>query len=82
MCNKVAFETQLLANKRANEINKENKSNDMRGYKCDKCKYFHLTSMSKHKHKWITSVQYRNKVREDRFLKDESEYWERHFNVN
>lgn len=84
-CSKVAFTTMQQANDRAVMINLKNrKSLDryrFRAYKCERCGYYHLTKMSKKKHKMIVDKEFRIKVendeREKKFIKEESEHWEK-----
>ena len=76
-CQKKAFEEGKEAEKRARQIRSEtNGKTKMRPYKCDKCGKWHLTSMSKHTHKFVTNVQYRNEVYQKAFIRKESAYWE------
>ena len=84
ICNKKTFETPQEAQKRANEINKENKSKGdktkLRPYRCKKCRKMHLTSMHRKKYQATKDVGARNNTREKKFIKQEGEYWESKFN--
>ncbi len=81
MCDKKSFPTMFDAHTRAQEINKKERGNLMRPYKCDKCDNFHLTSMTKHKHRVLNDIDYRNNHRQNVFLKNEVSYWEEKLNV-
>jgi hypothetical protein len=76
----------MEANIRAGEINSENaktksKNTRFRPYKCPYCNKYHLTSMTKHFHKMVTDPEYRTKVNESRFIKEEADYWNDKFNI-
>ena len=82
-CRKKTFDTPELANARVCEINADNKkANDktkLRYYLCKYCGKYHLTSTSKHGFKFKTDINYRSKIREQSFIKRESEYYEDKF---
>ncbi|KKN13196.1 hypothetical protein LCGC14_1008940 [marine sediment metagenome] len=71
----------VAANLRAMEINSENRKTGkqkklLRPYKCKICGNIHLTSMNKMKYKWRNDVNFRNKIHEQKFIKEESKKWE------
>ena len=85
-CKKKAFSTQKEALTRLREIIKEatkakSKEYPIRAYLCDKCNLFHLTKVSAHKNKFKIDKDYRTKVRENAFLKRETEFWEKKFKI-
>lgn len=80
-CIKKVFETSNEADKRKSEINKLNGNNKMRIYKCDNCGKYHLTSMSKHDHKFKHNSEYRSQILRNAFLSRETEYWENKLGV-
>lgn len=84
-CDKTVFFTHKEAQQRAIDINKGNRSKgdatELREYKCPGCGFFHLTSMTKHTYKKTTDREYRNRIREEVFIKRESEYWNKKFGV-
>lgn len=86
LCGKKVFNTNELAQGRANEINKINKVNRvgtfLRVYKCPDCGRFHLTSMSKKHYGNTKDADSRTKAREIKFIKTETTFWERVFNIN
>lgn len=82
-CKKKGFDNVELANKKISEIYKETKKSLlMRAYKCKECSKFHLTKMTKHKHKFFTDKTYRKDIQLKSFLKTETEYWNRKFNIS
>lgn len=84
-CKKKKFKTSREANKRKNEINKDNQRNKvkviLRYYKCNKCGSYPLTKMEKHQYNYRNNIDYRNKVNETLFINRETEYWENKFNI-
>ena len=85
-CTKKAFSNLKEAQKRLREIQieaNETKSKEypIRAYLCDKCNLFHLTKVSAHKNKFKIDKDYRTKVRENAFLKRETEFWEKKFKI-
>ncbi|BBI90767.1 hypothetical protein [Tenacibaculum phage PTm5] len=84
LCNKKSFDTADSANNRANEINNSNKhttNKKLRPYKCDICSKYHLTSMNKYSYKYKKDKKYRNQVRENNFIRRETEYWNKKFGI-
>jgi uncharacterized GH25 family protein len=89
-CKKKDYLTLELAKEAAKKINKEGAEKNgikvqMRAYKCKSCAFYHITSMKKgefsHIKKFKEDLKYRNKVREDSFIKRESDYWNRKFGI-
>ena len=91
-CTKVAFKTIDEANRRANEINNENKKNKdkirLRPYSCKDCGEAHLSSMSKRLHMHCTSEESRIDIRKNKadakrkiFVENEAEHWEDKFGL-
>jgi len=83
-CKKVCFTSMQKANKRAQEINSENNKTKkqkelLRPYKCEKCGKVHLTKMTNRRFKLKTNIDFRVKTREENFIINESEYYERKF---
>ena len=84
MCNKTEFKTFDLAQKRANEINKENgkkRKYSLRPYQCDECKLYHLTKQTKKTYRYNHDLRYRNRVNEERFIAQQTEIYERKFGI-
>ena len=87
MCTKKTFEDLESAKKRAIEINNSNRittyqKKTLRAYSCNKCSDFHLTSMPKKIFsKWVTQRNQINKKREQKFIRLETEYYEKLFNL-
>lgn len=84
-CNKRSFDAKEDADKRLKEIKKskdKRKNTPTRSYKCKKCGKYHLTHMSVSHFKTTKNAEARNKVRENKFIKIETEYWESVFNIN
>lgn len=78
---KTRFETNEECQKRCNEINSEYDKPLLRVYKCPECKGYHLTSLTKHQHKFYTDKRYRIETKERAFIKRESEYWKKKFGI-
>lgn len=83
-CKKKTFLTAKEADIRAGQINHENSKKDgfslrLRPYKCNECGNYHLTKMSKHKHKMVTDPNYKTRVNEIKFIETETEYWNQKF---
>lgn len=89
-CTKKAFETQKEAQKRVNEINKENGTNKefkdgkiltLRYYVCKDCGKYHLSSMSKHNHKYFTNKDFRKSINRKSFLNRETDFWKQRLGI-
>lgn len=82
-CSKVCFKLAEDAKKRSSEIYKENgKSIEaMRVYFCPVCDKYHLTSMKKQRHRYITNLHYRQGINERSFIKKWSEHFEFIFKI-
>jgi hypothetical protein len=76
-CRKVTFETRELGDRRANEINRENRKNkrgvELRCYFCSDCDGFHLTSMN------IDKLKEFNKKKNRINLQKQINYWKNKF---
>ena len=81
-CSKKTFNDKQSASTRAKEINDENgktkfQNQPLRAYRCPSCNKFHLTSITKFKFRIKSDVNFRNEIRENKFIKIEADYWER-----
>lgn len=65
------------------EINSKStdKKKLMRVYECKECKKYHLTSMTRKKYNNTKDPDSRTKVREQRFIQTEAEYYSKKFNL-
>lgn len=86
-CSKKQFSTGQEANERANEIMNEVANSGgkqyMRPYKCEVCGMYHLTSKRKsdYKKKRKKTVDEITKIRQDRFIERESEFFIKKFKI-
>ena len=60
-CNKTAYDDKQFALRKAEVINRANKINggqkeQLRAYKCEKCEYWHLSSMTKDSFKSLVNT--------------------------
>lgn len=84
MCQKTSFSSMDAANARSNAINASNKGKSvrlLRPYRCDVCAMYHLTSMTKHQHRYVTDVRYRSMINTQAFIRRETEYWEDYYGI-
>lgn len=84
-CEKKSFESKHIATKRAQEINgdKEVKRQNFsfRAYLCPLCSKYHLTKMELSLARWINDIAYRNKVREEAFVRREVKHYNKRNNI-
>ena len=84
-CTKKTFDTMEEANQRAQQLTAQNRkgsdSTKLRPYQCVECGLFHLTSMSKKKHKFLTDSSYRHSVKEQQFIEREAAHWNAKFGI-
>lgn len=83
-CKKVSFDNWWDAIARLNEIKKNSDREEMpqRAYKCEKCSKWHLTKISQQE-KQVKDLKQNERVkkREEIFIKKETAYWEKKFNI-
>ena len=86
-CTKKSVDSMEFANFRAMEINGKNhringQKKLLRPYKCEFCGNIHLTSISKRNYRLKYDIPFKNKIHEEKFIKEESERWDEYFGNN
>lgn len=72
--NKVIFNSKEIAETRAKEINMEEESIDMRAYKCEFCKRYHLTSKEDDEFQKMLIAHKKNNRYEKKIKKENRKY--------
>lgn len=86
-CVKVSFENGQIANERTVQIRNEEKEKGnravLRPYKCEHCNKYHLTSKTKADREKTRKKSHdeKTKLREQKFIQRESEYYARKFDI-